>query len=202
MKAIILLSGGMDSTVVLALVKERGDTVTTLTVDYGQRHRREVDAAARIADHYNVPNTVVTLDPRLFAGSSLTTGAGEPPDSHADEPDSTLVPGRNTVLLALGTAYAESLGGGNVVIGANSGDAGGYPDCRGKFIESFRETVGIGTAGKVWVTAPLLSLTKTEIAGLARELQVPLGLAYSCYRGGEKPCNTCGACISRNEAQL
>jgi 7-cyano-7-deazaguanine synthase len=200
-KTVVLLSGGLDSAVALAGCYEEGLVdIHTLTVDYGQRHVREIDAARALAKHYKVPHAYIEIDPILFSGSALTGGA-DVPEGHADEPDATFVPGRNTVLIALATAYAESIGAGNIVIGANADDAGGYPDCRRKFIESYRDTISVGTDGKVWLHAPLLSMSKAEIVFESRRLGVPVNLTWSCYRGGETPCGRCGACMSLMEAE-
>jgi 7-cyano-7-deazaguanine synthase len=192
MKTVVLLSGGIDSALALAM---QDDETYTLTVDYGQRHRKEIESAAAIAKHYGANHRVMKLDPALFQGSALT-GASEVPDGHAEEPDSTYVPARNTVLLALATALAESVGATKVVIGANADDAAGYPDCRRTYIEAFRDVILRGTVGHVWIHGPLLSLTKAQIIGLARNMDVPLHLTWSCYRGGDQPCGTCGACES------
>ena len=201
MKTVVLLSGGLDSATVLglAVAQEGASDVEALSINYGQRHRRELDSAKDLAAHYGVVHTMVSVDPVLFGGSALTSGP-EAPEGAASEPDATYVPARNTVLLALAAARAEAVGAKVVSIGANADDAGGYPDCRRKFLESFREVLLIGTVGHVWVSAPLLSLTKSGVADLATELGVPIDLTWSCYRGGDEPCGTCGACELRNAA--
>ena len=200
MRSVVLLSGGLDSTVALAITLGSAEVVDTLTVEYGQSHVRELEAASAVADYYKVPHTVVRVDPVLFGGSALTGGAVIP-DGHADDgPDSTYVPARNTVLLALAAARAESVGAAQIVIGANADDEAGYPDCRWEFIEAYRSVLSHGTLGHVWVSAPLLRLTKKQIAGAAMRLGVPVGLTWSCYRGGDVPCGRCGACESREGA--
>ena len=191
--AVVLLSGGIDSTVALALTLQTTRYVETLTVSYGQTHNKEIGAAHTIADHYQVGNTTITLDPILFAGSALT-GFGGIPDNHADNPDTTYVPARNTVLLALAAARAETLHMGRVVIGCNKDDAAGYPDCRRNYLEAFRDVLAQGTINNTWVSAPLLELTKPSIIKLAHHLNVPTHLTWSCYRGGDTPCGQCGAC--------
>lgn len=190
MKTVVLLSGGLDSAVALAL--QTGD-VDALTVDYGQRHAREIMAAKDIAGHYRVAHTVVTVDPVLFKGSALT-GTGAVPIGHATTPDATYVPARNTVLLALAAARAESIGAKRIVIGANADDAAGYPDCRRAFIEAFRDVLMHGTLGGVWVQAPLIDMRRRDIRDRATELNVPVELTWSCYVGGDEPCGECGAC--------
>lgn len=193
MKSVVLLSGGLDSAVSLAAER---DAVEALTVDYGQRHIREIDAARQIAKYYNVPHTVVKLDPVLFGGSALT-GDVDVPDGAATEPDATYVPARNTVLLALAASRAETIGARCVVIGAHADDAAAYPDCRRQYIEAIRDVLSEGTVGHVWVKAPFLGYTKAEIVQLADDLGVPIELTWSCYRGEEEPCGTCGACVGR-----
>lgn len=199
MKSVVLLSGGVDSTVALAVRKDLGDEIYTVSVNYGQTHHREIDAAQEIARYYGVPHTEIDIRGAL-SGSALT-GHAAIPDGHADAPDATLVPGRNLVLLSLATARAQAIGAGAVVIGANADDAGGYPDCRRGFIESYRDTVSLATEGRVWISAPLLSMTKTEIVAEGYDLGAPLYLTYSCYRGKETTCGKCGACKSRIEAE-
>lgn len=189
MKTVVLLSGGLDSAVTLAMHPD----ADCLTVDYGQRHRREIDSARKVAAHYGAAHTVATVDPILFKGSALTDDI-KVPDGHAESPDATYVPARNTVLLALAAAYAESIGARKIVIGANADDAAGYPDCRSSYIQAFRDVLLQGTIGHVWVAAPLLGFTKVGVLALATELDVPVELTWSCYAGMDVPCGTCGAC--------
>ncbi len=188
---VVLLSGGIDSTLALALTLTHGDA-DTITVDYGQSHRRELDAAAKIAAHYNVRNTVITIGGLRF--DSALTGLGDIPTGHAEQPDTTYVPGRNTILLALAASRAESIGADRIVIGCNKDDAAGYPDCRREYLEAYRDVLQAGTVNPVWVDAPLLNLTKKEVINHAEELDVPIGLTYSCYRGEPQACGRCGAC--------
>lgn len=192
MNNVVLLSGGIDSAAALALTVERTGTADTITVDYGQLHRREIEAAAAIANHYNVKNTIIKISGLVF--NSALTGSADIPDHHADQPDATYVPGRNTILIALAAARAESIGAKRVVIGCNADDAAGYPDCRREYLEAYRDVLLTGTVSSVWVTAPLLHMRKPEIIRYAKRLEVPLELTYSCYRGGEQPCGQCGAC--------
>lgn len=197
MKTVVLLSGGLDSAVALA---NAPDVVEALTVDYGQRHVREIASARKIAAHYNVPHTIVNLDPILFRGSALTVPKRELPEGAATSPDDTYVPARNTVLLALAAARAEVVGARSVVIGCNADDFNAYPDCRRKYIEAFRDVLTEGTVSHIWVSAPFLNMTKTEVKKLGEDLGVPAGLTWSCYKGGVVPCGTCGACITRGAA--
>ncbi len=197
MKSVVLLSGGLDSTVILAALRHSAlrslCDVEALTVDYGQIHRNEIDAARRIADHYSVPHLVVAADRELFVGSSLT-GAGQIPTEAASRTDSTYVPARNTVLIALASARAEAIGARLVFIGANADDANAYPDCRPEYISALNEVLKIGTASAIGLLAPLTELTKKQIVKIARDLDVPLELTRSCYRGGPQACGRCGAC--------
>lgn len=197
-KAIVLLSGGLDSAVALAFMELQAEPVKVeaLTVDYGQRHAKEIDAACAIADFYDTPHRVVEVDPILFGGCALT-GRGELPLGAATEPDATYVPARNTVLIALAAARAEALGYGNVVIGCNTDDAAAYPDCRMSYLAAMNDALHLGTASKISVYAPLLGHTKRGILRLAMNMGVPVGLTWSCYMGGSKPCKKCGACVTR-----
>lgn len=199
MKTVVLLSGGLDSAVVLAHELELGREVHALTVDYGQRHVREIASARLIAHYYGVSHTVITVDPVLFEGSALT-GDSAVPAGAATEPDSTYVPARNTVLLALGAARAEAIGAGSVAFGANADDADAYPDCRRKYVEALRDVLCEGTVGHVWLTAPLIGASKKAVIAEAERLNVPVELTWSCYQGGDKPCGVCGACATRGTA--
>lgn len=199
-KAVLLLSGGLDSTVALAMAVEAGYDIDTLTVNYGQRHLKEIASAKIIAEYYNVPNVEVSVNPVLFGGSALTWDR-EMPQGHATRPDATYVPARNTVLLALAAARAESIGAGTVIIGANSGDAAGYPDCRQQFIESFRDVLSLGTVNHVWVMAPLLKMSKHQILAQGVRLNAPVSSTWSCYRGGNRECGQCGACEELRSAR-
>lgn len=192
MKSVVLLSGGIDSTVALA----RTGAEFALSVDYGQTHSRELDAARAIAKYYSVEHRIVDISAALDLPCALT-GRGEIPDGHAEAPDVTLVPGRNLILIALATAWAQSVGAGAVVIGANADDRAGYPDCRPSFIEPLRDATTAGYSVTIW--SPLVRMTKREVVAFGRDLDAPLDLTWSCYRGGAAPCDRCGACVSRNE---
>lgn len=196
MKNVVLLSGGLDSAVALAVSP---DAVAALTFDYGQRHHREIASATAIAKYYGVPHTIMSLDPRVFQGSALTDDV-DVPIGAANLPDATYVPARNTVFLALGAAYAESIGANKLTIGCNASDANAYPDCRAGYLEQFRDVLVAGTVGHVWISAPLLQCTKSEIVTYGNALGVPVRLTWSCYMGGERPCGVCGACVGRGVA--
>lgn len=196
MKVVVLLSGGIDSAVLLTDRVSRGDDCLAVTFDYGQTHSREVDAAKKIAAYLNVPWRMV---PFLLGGSALT-GDGEIPDGHAETVDATYVPGRNLVMIALAAHFAERFGAAAVLLGANSDDAAGYPDCRPQFITAMDQAVSLGTARGISVAAPYAALTKAQVVALGLEFEAPLQFTWSCYRGGERPCGRCGACESREQA--
>jgi len=189
MKTLVLLSGGIDSTVALAHTKAE----LALSVYYGQTHRKELHAAAAIAKHYGVEHHEVNIASALDISCALT-GKGVIPEGHADEPDATFVPGRNLVLISIATAWANAWGYGAVVIGANADDNAGYPDCRPKFVEALSDATSAGYGVAVW--APLVRMTKRQVISYGRQLDIPFGLTWSCYRGGTVQCGRCGACES------
>lgn len=189
MKSLVLLSGGIDSTVALAHTKAE----LALSVNYGQTHRRELSAAAAIAKHYNVEHHELDIAAALDIPCALT-GRGHIPDTHASEPDATFVPGRNLVLLSVAAAWANAWGYKAVVIGANADDSAGYPDCRPDFMQRVDEATQAGYGVAVW--APLQWMTKRQVIGYGRQLGIPFDLTWSCYRGGSVQCGRCGACES------
>jgi 7-cyano-7-deazaguanine synthase len=206
--AVVLLSGGMDSSVVLAMALDRGFAVWALTVSYGQRHAVEVEAARRVARAQGVErHRVVELDPSLFGGSALTTDLEVPkgPRSpNADPIPVTYVPARNTVFLSLALSCAEAIGARDIFIGVSSVDYSGYPDCRPAFIESFERTANLGTraadgAGHFRIHAPLMNLTKAQTVEAGIALGVDFGLTHSCYdpAADGTPCGECDACSLR-----
>lgn len=204
---VVLFSGGLDSTVALALVVENGDRAATLSVDYGQRHGgRELEAAARIADHYGVPHRVLDLSAvrDFLAAGALTSSAVEVPEGHyaADTMADTVVPGRNLLMLAAASSYAARLGARRVVTAVHAGDHYVYPDCRPPFIEAAARASKLGTEGHgdVDVVAPFVGQSKADIARLGAELGAPLHLSWSCYAGGTIQCGRCGTCVERIEA--
>lgn len=193
MKAIVLLSGGVDSTVALADTLAHGhDVLEAVTFDYRQTHARELGAANKIAAHYGIRQRVVELP--VFSGSALT-GDRAIPRTHAEAVNATYVPARNTVFLSVAAAIAESQGAGMVVYGANFDDTLGYPDCRPQFIAAMNDLLERAMHKPVWVHSPFVRMTKAQILELGTELDAPLNLAWSCYRGGQTPCGQCGACV-------
>ncbi len=207
MKAVVLLSGGIDSTTCAFIAKEAGFEVHALSFRYGQRHTRELEAAKQIAKV--LPSTshrIVDIDLSQWGGSSLV-GDGEVPTSGlGTQIPSTWVPSRNLVFLSIAHAYAEALGAKAIYIGVNSVDYSGYPDCRPEFIAVFAAAAHLSSkafveAGKeIRIVAPLQHLSKTDIIRAGRELGVPYNLTYSCYQGGDAPCGVCDSCRIRSAA--
>jgi 7-cyano-7-deazaguanine synthase len=206
-RAVVLLSGGLDSFTAAAMGKAGGFELYALTVAYGQRHAAELDAARRVAAALGVARHVeLSLDLSAFGGSSLTGHGAVPKDRAADDPGipSTYVPARNTVFLALALAWAESLGAADIVIGVNAIDYSGYPDCRPAFIESFERTAALATKAGVegarfTIHTPLIRLTKGEIIRRGLALGLDYGLTHSCYDPvpGGGPCGRCDSCVLR-----
>lgn len=196
LKSVLLLSGGLDSAVLLGHRLKNGDEITAVSFDYGQTHRaQELAAAKKIAEHYDVPHRVVGA--ASITLPSALTGNIEIP---ADHEQSTVVPGRNLLFCAIGAAIADAEGKEAVLFGANGDDQAVYADCRPKFIEYMSLAACFGTTNKVSVLAPFSILSKQTIVEMGRYLNVPIEMTYSCYRGGEQPCGACGACKTRQEA--
>ena len=207
-KAVILLSGGLDSTTCLALAKEPGSELYALTVNYGQRHIFELEAAKKVALTIGVKkHSVINIDLAQFGGSALTDDIDVPKDR--DESDMTdipvtYVPARNTVLLSMALAWAETLGATYIYIGVNALDYSGYPDCRPEFIAAFEKTANLATkagagGNQFKIHTPLINLTKAEIVKKGMELGVDYGMTTSCYDPFENgdPCGHCDACTLR-----
>ena len=205
--AVVLLSGGLDSYTAAAIARAEGFRLFALTIRYGQRHVREVEAARAVASWLGVERHVeLEVDLSVFGGSSLTTSEPVPKDRPIDarEIPSTYVPARNTVFLALALAWAESIGATDIFIGVNVLDYSGYPDCRPEFIEAFERLASLATARGVGgatfrVHAPLLTLTKADIVRKGMELGLDYGLTHSCYDPDPRgtPCGRCDSCVLR-----
>ncbi len=207
--AVVLFSGGMDSSVVLAMAADEGFEIHAITISYGQRHRVELDSARKSAQAIGVKRHVfIDLDSTPFAGSALTCEDVKVPRGPrppgADPIPPTYVPARNTVFLSLALAYAESSGARDIFIGVSSVDYSGYPDCRPEFLTSFEETANLGTrsadGGKRFrILAPLIGMTKGETVTAGIRLGVDFGLTHSCYDPGPagEPCEQCEACQLR-----
>lgn len=203
-KAVIILSGGLDSTTCMGIAQDKGYALYPLTFFYGQRHAREVEQAKKIAEHYAVKeHRLVNLDfLQQIGGSSLTNAALEIPDEATDDIPNTYVPARNLIFLSLATAYAEVIEASSIYIGISAIDFSGYPDCRPEFIASMRDTVQLATkAGatghSIKIEAPLIHLSKAETIRLGVSLNVPYHLTTSCYTGEEEACGVCDSCRLR-----
>ena len=205
--AIVLLSGGLDSMVSAAIAKEQGFAVHALSIDYGQRHRRELESAVDIAIQLGVARHVILpLDLRKFGGSALTDDIDVPKSGVGNDIPVTYVPARNLVFLALTTAFAESSGSRDIFIGVNALDYSGYPDCRPEFISSFAETARLGTKQGVEGTpftihAPLQNMTKADIARECHRLRLDPAWSWSCYDPTPDglACGQCDSCRLRRK---
>lgn len=202
--AIVLLSGGLDSMVCAALAREAGFEVTALTVDYGQRHRIELNAARAVAAQLADRHIVVPLDLRAFGGSALTSHIEVPKDGVAEGIPVTYVPARNTIFLSLALALAEASGARAIYIGVNALDYSGYPDCRPEFVEEFEKLANVATKAGVegdpfTIHAPLLHMTKADIAREAQRLGLDAAISHSCYDPASdgRACGRCDACRLR-----
>lgn len=208
-KAVVLLSGGLDSATTLAVARRDGFQAYALSVDYGQRHRRELECAATQARLQGVvEHRIVTVDLRTIGGSALTADIDVPHnqgESIGQGIPITYVPARNTILLAVCLGYAETVGAFDLFIGANALDYSGYPDCRPAFLQAFENLANVATAagiegkGKFLVRAPLIDLTKAEIIRLGTSLGVDYSLTLSCYDPSQagQSCGKCDSCVLR-----
>ena len=206
--AIALLSGGLDSATAAALALEAGYRVIGLSFDYGQRHRRELEAAAAVATALGLSDhQLIQVNLASWGGSALTDAAIPVPSDGVQEGviPSTYVPGRNTVFIALGLSLAEARGAERLVLGVNAVDYSGYPDCRPDYLEAFQRLADLaskagreGHGTQLW--APLVSWSKTKIVQEALRLNVPVAHTWSCYSGGEHPCGVCDSCRIRDAA--
>lgn len=207
MDAVVLLSGGLDSYTAAAIARAEGFRLYALTVRYGQRHAREIEAARAVAAALRVERHVeLAVDLAAFGGSSLTSDAPVPKDRPiaADEIPSTYVPARNTVFLSLALGWAEVLGATDIVIGVNALDYSGYPDCRPEYIAAFERLAGLATRAGVegarfTIHAPLLALSKADIIRRGVALGLDYGLTHSCYDPDPsgRPCGRCDSCVLR-----
>lgn len=201
--AVILLSGGLDSTTVASLLRSRGERFSAITIDYSQRHSREIEAARSIASRLGaVEHLVLSIDMSGIGGSALTDSNIDVPAPGGEGIPVTYVPARNTVFLSLALAFAEARDCDFVYIGANAVDYSGYPDCRPEYIEAFNRMAALaikrGVEGRpVTVVAPLMKMSKAEIVRLGMRLNAPYELSWSCYRGTGKACGRCDSCMLR-----
>jgi len=210
-KAIILLSGGLDSATTLAIAGREQFQCYALTFRYGQRHEREIEAANKVAERFGVAeHRIIDIDLAGFGGSALTDSAIDVPKDRADLDDSTeipitYVPARNTIFLSYALAWAEVLGAFDIFIGVNSTDYSGYPDCRAEFIAAFEKTANLATAaavedkGRYTIHTPIIEMTKAQIVRTGADLEVDYSLTHSCYDPDEqgRSCGRCDSCRLR-----
>ena len=210
-RAVILLSGGIDSATVLAMAKDQGFETYALSVDYGQRHRRELEAAGRVARSVGaIEHRKIRIEWPSSAGSALFDSVPVPKDNPEEEIGRTIpvtyVPARNMVLLSLALAWAETLGSQDIFIGVNALDYSGYPDCRPAFIQAFEKTAILGTKSgvegqRIRIRAPLIRMTKADIIRTGTSLGVNYGLTLSCYDPSPdgRSCGSCDSCVLRKK---
>jgi 7-cyano-7-deazaguanine synthase len=203
-RAVVLLSGGLDSMVCAGLARESGFSVLALTVDYGQRHRVELESARRIAAELADRHVVLPLDLRAFGGSALTSDIDVPKDRTGEDIPATYVPARNTIFLGLALGLAEASGARDIFIGVNALDYSGYPDCRPEFIAEFKRLANLATKAGVEgdgfrIHAPLQNMSKADIAREAQRLGLNAALSHSCYDPlpDGRHCGRCDACRLR-----
>jgi 7-cyano-7-deazaguanine synthase len=203
-RAVVLLSGGLDSMVCAGIAREQGFSVVALTVDYNQRHRVELDSAGEMAALLADRHIVLPLDLRAFGGSALTSDIAVPKDGVGDGIPVTYVPARNTIFLSLALGLAEAVGARDLFIGVNALDYSGYPDCRPEFIAGFEQLANVATKAGVegerfTIHAPLQHMTKADIALEARRLDLDAALSHSCYDPlpDGRHCGRCDACRLR-----
>ena len=204
MKTVVLLSGGLDSAVLLYALRAEGQDVLSFAVDYGQRHVRELEAARAIADAAGVTLMVAHL-PQLrtvFGSGNSQTGEVAVPEGHYAAPTmaQTVVPNRNMVLLSLAAAYAIARGASAVAYAAHAGDHPIYPDCRPGFVEAMQSPLYLCHETPIKLLAPFLTMNKAAIVRRGAALGVPFALTWSCYKGGDRHCGKCGTCVERREA--
>ena len=201
-KAVVLLSGGLDSTTCMGVADKEGYEIYPISFDYGQIHNRELDCAVRIANHYDVEEHRI-INMANVGGSALTDSEIDVPDHNGDgEIPVTYVPARNILFLSYALGYAEVIEAEAIFIGVSSVDYSGYPDCRPEFINAFQNVIDVGTkagveGNSIRIKTPLLNLSKAETVELADETGAPLELTTTCYRGGKKACGVCDSCKLR-----
>ena len=206
-KAVVLLSGGLESTTTLAQAIDDGCEVTAISFRYGQRHSRELESAENVCKHYGIRHVVIDIDLSSYRSALTRQDIDVPmdrPGDLAEEIPVTYVPARNIVFLSIAAGLAESVDAERIYIGANVVDYSGYPDCRPEFFEAYEDMLAKGTkAGveghPVRICTPILNLSKADIVRLGKKLKAPLEMTWSCYNGGDKACGHCDSCRLRLE---
>jgi 7-cyano-7-deazaguanine synthase len=205
-RIVVSFSGGVDSTTLAYHLREQGHELLALSVDYGQRHRVELERAGELARDLGLRHEVADLRPmaRLLSGSSLTDSAIDVPLGHYEAPSmrATVVPNRNMILLAVAGGWALSQGADAVAYAAHAGDHAIYPDCRPEFADAVAQALALADWRELRLLRPFVHLSKAQIVARAAELRVPLDRTWSCYRGGDRHCGACGTCVERREAFL
>lgn len=209
-KAIVLLSGGLDSTTAMAVACASHNELFPISFDYGQRHKKELESAHAVAAHYNTTLRVVKLEGLATGSSALTAGGpavplGRDEATMAKDIPVTYVPARNSMFLAIAMSYAEVIDAEVIFTGFNAVDYSGYPDCRQEFVDAMGVALNLGTkrgveGSPVRLASPLVKLSKVDIIDVALRFRAPLHLSWSCYVGGEKPCGKCDSCVIRAKA--
>lgn len=208
-RAVVLLSGGLDSSVAIHLAKSKGFEVYALSFSYGQKHSKELECAKAIAKAVGAAgHNIITLQLNLWGGSSLTDSNMEVEDGDVNRSDipQTYVPARNMIFLSVAASYAEAIGAQDIFIGVSQVDYSGYVDCRKSFIRAMEIAINEGTVmgkelgKKITIHTPFIGMTKSEEILLGEKLQVDWSLTWSCYRGTEKPCGSCDSCLLRAKA--
>ena len=204
MKAVVLFSGGLDSTVLATQMKEEAKETRLLSIDYGQRHAKELHHSQKVAEHLGLGHEILQLPQlgQILGGSSLTDKSMTLPEGHYAEESmkSTVVPNRNMILLALAGGHALSLGFDTIAYAAHAGDHTIYPDCRPEFADAMNNALGLADWKDLNLHRPYVEMTKSDLVSLGNQLDAPLHLTWSCYAGGENHCGKCGTCVERKEA--
>ncbi len=207
-KAVIIASGGIDSSTLLYKMVSEGFHIYDLTFIYGQRHLKEIEYAKGIARKLEIDHKVIDLSAMkiLLSGSALTDSNVEVPEvpetaDHYETLKSTIVPNRNAIFLSIAIGYAESIGANHVFFGAHFSDRGVYPDCRKEFVDAFQNSERLATDNPdLVIDAPFVDIDKSEIVKLGAELGVPFADTWTCYKGGERHCGVCSSCRERKRA--
>lgn len=203
LKAVIILSGGMDSTTLLYQILSEGYETSAISFDYNQKHKKELIVAAKTCEKLNVPHKVINLSIlNDLAPSSLTRDDWDVPEGHYTDENmkETVVPNRNMVMLSLATSYAIGIKANMIFYGAHSGDHDIYPDCREEYVKQLAKTIEMCDWHKIKLIAPFLNIDKGDIVIKGKALDVDYSLTWTCYKGKEKACGKCGSCTERLEA--